>query len=407
MQKPRAFGARGFAVFNKPDRTTCSRRPMGLVLPGVATDRDFDLIDFAQYLRKHGRWLALVCGIAVAAAAGVSLVLPKRYTSTASILIEPPAGNDPRASTSLSPVYLDSLRTFERLASNDSLFVEALRTLQVPDAQKGKSIESLKRSILNVSKPGNTKILEIGVTLKNARLAQALAQYIAERTVSLSRSVDTASEQDVTKEARDIVAAAESRLHSAQAARDKFTASEPIEALKDEVTSASELHFWIRRDLADAEAELAESAAQGAAPHTEEKSARPDAEAIRARVEHLKQSDAEASRAMTGKSGILEQRQSERVALEAEFSAARTEYEAAKIRLNEIRASAVFRGERLEVIDPGIVPNQPSSPNLPLNIAVALVLSMIGGIGALAVRFGWEQNRGARPQSMRAAVWER
>ena len=333
-------------------------------------------------------------------------MLPKRYTSTASVLIEPPAGNDPRASTSLSPVYLDSLKTFERIASNDSLFVEALRHFRVPEANAGTSIESLKRSILNVSKPANTEILEIGVTVKDPRLAQSFAQYIADRTVALSRSVDTASEDDVTKESRSILAAAAARFQSARAAREAFTASQPVQALEDDVDSAGEVQLRIRRDLADAEAQLAEYIARQDAPDPEGDSARIEVVAIRARVEELKRSEADATRSLESKSMLLEQRKSQREALDAELAAARTEYEAAKNKLNDIRASAVFRGERLEVIDPGIVPNRPSSPNLPLNVVAALVLSFLAAVGVSAFQFGAEERQVARHPAY-SASWER
>lgn len=373
----------------------------------VAADRDFDLIGFETYLRKQARWIALTCGIAVAGAGGISLLLPKRYTTTATVLIEPPAGNDPRASTALSTVYLDSLKTFERIASNDSLFLEALRHLQIPEANAGKSVESLKRAILHVSKPANTTVLEIGVTLEDPRLAQALAHYLADRTVALSRSVDSSSEDDVTRESRDILAAAETRFQRARAAREAFTASQPVQALEDDVASAGEVQLRIRRDLADAEAQLAEYTARQDAPDPEGDSARIEVKAIKARVDELKRSEAEATRSIERESMLLEQRKSQREGLDAELAAARTEYEAAKNKLNDIRASAVFRGERLEVIDPGIVPNRPSSPNLPLNVLAALVLSLVGAVGVSALRFGLEQSRLEGQAAAYSSSWER
>ena len=41
------------------------------------------------------------------------------------------------------------------------------------------------------------------------------------------------------------------------------------------------------------------------------------------------------------------------------------------------RGDAGYRGERLQIIDPGIVPERPSSPNLPLNLAAALLLGLV------------------------------
>ena len=122
--------------------------------------------------------------VAVTAVLLVSLVLPKKYTASASILIEPPAGNDPRGSTAVSPVYLESLKTYEHFALSDSLFKEAIDSLQARAAQSaGLAMETVKRKNIQVTKPRDTKILEVRVTLNNPEKARDLARFIAQRTV--------------------------------------------------------------------------------------------------------------------------------------------------------------------------------------------------------------------------------
>src|SRR5581483_10285979 len=100
-----------------------------------------DILEFAAYAAARRRRIALCCATAVAAAAIASLALPKRYTATASVMIEPPAGMDPRAATALSPVYLESLRTYERLVLSDTLFERATNRLHIRDRYPGRSIE--------------------------------------------------------------------------------------------------------------------------------------------------------------------------------------------------------------------------------------------------------------------------
>ena len=39
----------------------------------------------------------------------ISLLMPREYTATARVVIEPPAGTDSRAAITVSPVYLESL----------------------------------------------------------------------------------------------------------------------------------------------------------------------------------------------------------------------------------------------------------------------------------------------------------
>ncbi len=155
--------------------------------------------EFAAFLRARWRLFAITCGVAVALSALASLLLPKRYTATATVLISPPAGNDPRATTVLSPIYLESLRTYERIASTDTLFLRALDHFHLQPAYAGTPVESLKRRILKVTKPVNTEILEISATLGDPRAAQAFAQFIAEQTCAASHSFDLASEDELTR----------------------------------------------------------------------------------------------------------------------------------------------------------------------------------------------------------------
>src|SRR5437764_14035336 len=91
----------------------------------------FDAVEFAGYVRARWRGILICCAAALLLSGVGSLFLPKRYTATASLLIEPPAGLDPRGATAVSPVYLESLKTFEHVASSDTLFLEALDHLHI------------------------------------------------------------------------------------------------------------------------------------------------------------------------------------------------------------------------------------------------------------------------------------
>ncbi len=59
-------------------------------------------------------------------------------------------------------------------------------------------------------------------------------------------------------------------------------------------------------------------------------------------------------------------------------------------------SSAQFHGERLQIVDPGIVPDQPSSPNTLLNLAGALILSLAGSLIWLMIRFSQARLADAR-----------
>src|SRR3954454_119706 len=183
------------------------------------TDASFedrlDLLNFAIYLRRKWRFVSITCTVALGAAAIGSLLMPKQYTATASLLIEPPAGNDPRGATAISPIYLESLKTYERFAASDTLFASALDQLKLRQRYASTSIEALKKKVLRVNKPRETKILEISATLPNPRDAQALAKHLAEETVRLSGSLDRQSQRDLTEQVRAQLDAATTRLQGA------------------------------------------------------------------------------------------------------------------------------------------------------------------------------------------------
>src|SRR5581483_10500946 len=216
-----------------------------------------ELAAFSRYLYRRRNVTIIASVIGIALAATITVFLPKKYTATASILIESPAGNDPRGATAVSPVYLESLKTYEHFASSDSLFQQALGHLGLRNGNPGVPIEALKRQVLKVLKPRDTKILEISATLGNPVKAQQFAQYIAERAVAMNRSLETTSNRELGGEAQLLVQAARTRLETAKQVRDTYAAHEPIAGLQAELAGATDLKSRVDRDLVDAHVELA------------------------------------------------------------------------------------------------------------------------------------------------------
>src|SRR5450755_9652 len=87
--------------------------------------QSFDPFEYVNYLGHRWRVVVLACVAAVVVSLAVSLLLPKRYTATATVVIDPPAGADARTATAVSPVYLESLKSYERYADSDTLFARA------------------------------------------------------------------------------------------------------------------------------------------------------------------------------------------------------------------------------------------------------------------------------------------
>src|SRR5947209_6549185 len=211
----------------------------------------FEFFEFTGYALSRWRFVLIATSTAVIAAAAAGWLLPPRYTASASILIDAPGGLDPRAATAVSPVYLESLRSYEHFASSDSLFAEAIDRLRIREQYPGVPLESLKSRVLTVRKPRDTKILEIGVTLSDPKKAQALAEYLAEKTVALSRTLDQRTDAELTQGIRARVEAATSRLAAAD--RDSAAAaSEGTDALRLEMEAAVDLEARMARDVAEA-----------------------------------------------------------------------------------------------------------------------------------------------------------
>src|SRR5579859_6686963 len=118
----------------------------------------FEILRYVDHLRRRWRVMAVACGVALVLASVAALLTPARYTATARIMIEPPAGNDSRITVAVSPMYMESLKSYELVASGDRLFRDAVEHFRL---QYPKSVNELGRSVLKVSIPRNTKILEI------------------------------------------------------------------------------------------------------------------------------------------------------------------------------------------------------------------------------------------------------
>ena len=377
---------------------TTARR--GSVDTDPSIEDRMDLLSFARYLIVRWRLIAITCVVAISAAGIGSLFIPNRYTSTATLLIDPPAGNDPRGATAISPVYVESLKTYERFALSDTLFSQALNQLGLRDGRSGSSMESLKKKVLRVTKPRETKILEISATLPNPVKAQALARFMAEKTVQLSGSLDQQSQSDLTDAARRQLDTARLRMETVDKARNEFLASDPVEPLEAEIKNSTEQKLRLQNELTEARIDLVDYEARIRSESAADQDAREAARmreqlaASKARTAQIELADRELGQSLAVKAVLLERRKHGREVLDQERQSARAQFELATTRFNETVASAAFRSERLEIIDPGTVPERPSSPNIPLNLVVAFFTAIVGVLAYLALAFSVSRLKG-------------
>ena len=134
---------------------------------------------YIRYLWGRRAWILLSAVTAVAIALAVSLWMTPEYTATVRVVVEPPAGTDLRSAMAVSPIYMESLRTYEQFASSDTLFARAIERFELRALHPKLPVESLKKRVVSVEILRNTRILEIEATLPSPAKAQALAQFLA------------------------------------------------------------------------------------------------------------------------------------------------------------------------------------------------------------------------------------
>jgi uncharacterized protein involved in exopolysaccharide biosynthesis len=350
----------------------------------------FDAYRYIGYLRVRWRWIACSAGLACALAAGASLLMTPRYTATARLVIDPPAGADLRSAMAVSPIYLESLKTYEHFADSDSLFQKAAQKFGL----QGGAIESLKRRVLQVQLVRNTRILEISATLPDPRKAQALAKFVAEATVEINRASVSESDQDllrgIDQQAREL----RERLQQIDAAWAKATAAEPLIGLQTAMEQAADLRSKIEEQARSVELEIADIADR-AKTSSDPRELKQQEGNARARLAEMRKQLQDLERQSAERERLLATRQAHRDQLDAERKAAQGSLAAIENRLREARGETGFRGERLKIIDPGIVPERPSSPNLPLNVAAALLAGLVLPVLYLSLAMSFQERRAA------------
>jgi uncharacterized protein involved in exopolysaccharide biosynthesis len=350
---------------------------------------------YISYIASRWRAVALSCVIALAIACIVTVFMPWEYTATARIVIDPPAGTDVRAATTaVSPIYFESLKTYESFAGGDTLFQQALAQSGLRALLGARPIESIKKRVLKVEIVRNTRILEISATLPDPRKAQALAQFIAESTAAQNRSLTNEGDRELIQGLEQEEGHARAKLEQADANWTRLLAAEPVEDLQAAISSASDLRAKLEEQASGAQLELAGAAdREKQAPAPELPQVRAELGDAQTRAAEIRSQIAALDRQETQRGKLLAERTAHRDSLEAEHKAQQAQLAAIESRLTQARGDAGYRGERLRIIDPGIVPERPSSPNAPLNIAAALLLGFTLPALYFAVEINFQEVR--------------
>jgi uncharacterized protein involved in exopolysaccharide biosynthesis len=348
------------------------------------------------YLANRWRFILIAAAAAGVLAFGVSELLPRRYTAVATVIIDPPGTNDPRASMVVNPTYLDSLRTFERFFTSDTLFEQAARRFHLEPG--GRGLVALRQRVLNVAVERETRIIEVRATLPNPKDAIGLAQYITERSINANREEAEAADRDTLRNVTEEFDRAQDRLEKAQAQWKQVAQEGAPEALQSELSAAIGVLSEVERLEAQANAEAAEF--QTRAHEADERDKEADAviaNSVAARAREYAKRAAELTGDINVKRRQFAEATQRHAVASGELDAARRAYEAALSRKRDFSALNGLRSEHMRVIDPGVEPQRPSSPDILLNTVGAFVL-------AACMAAAWLNLTARRPEPRTAFV---
>jgi uncharacterized protein involved in exopolysaccharide biosynthesis len=252
----------------------------------------------------------------------------------------------------------------------------------------------LKKGVLKVGLVRNTRILEIAATLPDARKSQALAQYVAEQTVAQNRSLLAQSGEDLVTGVEKQAAEARARVDRAEEQWSRLLVNEPVDSVQSAVVEAGALRGKLAEQIASARLEIADAAdRERQSSPSEADLLRKEQSNARTRLDQLQREVDSLDRQIAEKEKLLAQRLARRDQLEDERKSYQAALTAVETRLRDTRNDLSYRGERLTVIDTGVIPERPSSPNLPLNIAVAALLGLLFPLFYLALALNFEQQQ--------------
>lgn len=366
----------------------------------------FEPLEYLNFLASRWKFAVVCVGTALAASVAVCVFTPNQYTATATLLIEPAAASDPRAGAVISPIYLESLKSYEQFAASDSQFLKACEKFGLLSGEKPPSVESFKRRVLRVDKLKDTKVLQISVTLADPGKAQAVAQYLAEETAALNRSIALDNDRRALSALRAQLEDARNTLNKVRVEQARVMAqAQP--ALWQEIRALADVLQGLEERSAEAAVETAElTARQGvfSPSFPEQEDVRGHLAGTRARQKQLDLERASLQKRIAEKSEALAAIDVRRDTATAQLSSAESAYRDLERREAELSASAGLRTEQLRIVDPGIVPQRPSYPNPSLILAAALLLSSMAALAWLTLQYGLaRQNLRSEPRELRVA----
>ncbi len=384
----------------------------------------FEVMFYLRALQARWKRIAAVALVAAATALALSLLLPKKYDATVTLVIQPAGAGGPYPAT-MSPVYLEYLRSYEHFLQSDGLLDRLLREFKLDRPPYNYTAEGFRSSALRVTLVRNTKVLKVRVRFSEPQKAQEIALGLARLAAQSNTEINLAEAARAAGQIGKDREEARARLAAAQAALEKFRRQSRGEELERQVAQQIERKVesqgklsQLQVDLAEKEARLATLSAQwrrepekfrleqgGRASEVlnparqqlqeEMDLTAADVEGLRARQKALRAELAEVEAPLARNQAARASLDLRRQELESAYDLAQNALISFTNRANDARFTTAARHEELQIADPGVVPARPSSPNVLLNVLLAAFLGLLGSVLYETWVWNWRQEQRA------------
>jgi len=333
----------------------------------IATET-FEVRSYLGHLGRRWRTLFAVPIVAMAVALLISLALPRKYDAKVTLLVQS-GTSDPRLPQALNQVYLEYLRSYEQLIQGSALLARVIQEFHLE-----MSVDQFRSQALDVEMLRLSKLLTIRVRWEDPQKAHQMALFLAKEAVRSTEGLRDDEAERAARVAQAEVGHAQSRMEEASAKLLEFR----LKAREEELSRAAQVEMDSKseyeKQLAQSQILIPELEARAAAPTNQAKDIAVSLAAEQAKQAALRKALQDVDASLSRHQASLLKAQAGSANLERAYSAAQDSLKVATSRVNEARASAASRTEQLQIADPGIVPQRPSSPHYLFNALLALAL---------------------------------
>lgn len=342
---------------------------------------------FLHVLKARFLLILLTTIVTVAAAAAFSLQQPTRYTATTQLVLNLDGGSPfentavpAQLSTSYLATQMDIIRSqkvalavVDRLKLHEeagwkAAYAESDRTIPIRPWIATQIMENVEAEPLQ-----NSRVVSLSYEGsqpdESARLANAYAQGYIETALELVRAPARRNAAWFDRQ----VKALRGRLEAARGSMSRLQEERGIVALDERLQAETARLDDISRNFVQAQMEVAAARArQLGQNHPEYRAALEREQALRASMDAQKRNIQQ-----------LQMRRDEVDMQAREVESEQKNYEATLQSYFQTAMQSQFNQTNIAILSPALPPAEPSSPNLPLNLASAALLGLfLGGLAA-------------------------